>query len=145
MVVSSGTGKSEDAVEGFADGFWRKNVEEKLHIESNNDGCRRPTKDLDPERVDELLHLGFLAGEPHKWPDREAKLHAQHNLACYQQHGGLALPVKSDDAHSRNDCNSTGDQSPHPRRNSEVQKTFHHYLSRQCAGERRVLARGQQG
>src|SRR5258705_5798186 len=136
MVVSSGTGKSEDAVEGFADGFWRKNVKEKLHIESNNDGCRRPTKDLDPERVDELLHLGFLAGEPHKWPDREAKLHAQHNLAGHQQFGCLALAIESDDAHGGNDCDAAGDQSPHPRPNSEVQKTFHHYLSGKRAGER---------
>ena len=135
----------KEAVERFADRLGGKGVKEQLHVERYDDGCCCPPEDLDPSRIDELSHFGLLSGKSHQRPDRETELHTQDNLTRHQQVRRLAFAVESDDADSRNNRDPAGNQSPHPRSNSKVQKTFHDNLAGERAGERRVLARRQQG
>ena len=93
---------------------------------------------------DELAHLGAVAGEAHQRPDGETELQAQRDLAGDEQFRGLALAEETDDAHGGHDGDGAGDQPPQPGAQPDVQKSFHHDLAGERAGERGVLAGSQQ-
>src|SRR5439155_13019454 len=89
-------------------------------------------------------HLKFVAREHDEWEYGEAELQAQDYLAQYQQFCRAAFARNSRHNHGRNDGNQAGDQPAQPRFQTNVEKSFHHDLASESAGERRILAGSQQ-
>ena len=56
----------------------------------------------------------------------------------------FAFPENADHEHRRDDRDAARDQPPQPGRDAKIEKTFHHDLAGQRAGERRILPRGEQ-
>src|SRR5204862_8012004 len=69
---------------------------------------------------------------------------AKYDLTGHKQFGGFAFAEKSDHQKRRHDSNEPSDQTPQPRRNPDVKKTFHHNLPGKCAGKGRVLPRSKE-
>src|SRR5215475_8358968 len=89
--------------------------------------------------VRELTHFRFLASEPHQWPNRETKLHAQADLAGYEQLRGFAFAENSDHDDCRYDGNQSRDQPAQPWRDAKIEESLHHNLTGKSTGECGVL------
>ena len=77
-----------------------------------------------------------VAGEKHERNDSEGQLQTQDHLTQNEHVSRLALAVDGGDDDRRNDGDEPGDEPAQPRTQANVQKTFHHDLARERAGER---------
>src|SRR5205814_2868263 len=68
----------------------------------------------------------------------------ENHLTENKQRGDLVLTSKTNHQGGRNDGDRAGDEPAQPGLEPNVKKAFHHDLSSQCAGERGVLAGGEQ-
>ncbi len=104
-----------------------------------------PASTTSQRGVDKSPHFLFVAGKQYQRNNGKTELQRQNHLAENQQLADamFAVPVRHDDG--RHDRHRAGQQSPHPGAQAKMQETFHHDLTGHRAGERRVLARGQQG
>lgn len=109
-------------VKCFQDRGWHEGIKKQLYIEDDDDCRRGPAKHFNPNRIDELAHFGFFAGEAHQRPDGKTELHGQHDLAGNEQLRGLAFAETSDDAHSRNDGQRAGYEPAQPGRKRRLMK-----------------------
>src|SRR5437762_14139653 len=131
--------QTEEIVESFEHRIRHKSIEEQFHIERNDDDRCRPAKNFHYKSVRKFAHLRLLTSESHERPNREAKLHAEDDLACHQQLSGFSFAENANDEHGRNYGDQTRQQSSYPGRNAKVKKTFHHDLSGQRSGKGRIL------
>src|SRR6188472_728875 len=83
--------------------------------------------------------------EPPEPEPGEGQLQAQDDLAEYDERAGSPVAVNRKDDDGRNDRDETRDEPPQPRPDADAEEAFHHDLTGQCPGERRVLPREQQG
>ena len=87
----------------------------------------------------EWSHQLLAARELHEREDRERQLQAEDDLAQHQQRTRALFPFDRDDDDRGHDRDEPRDQPPQPRAKPDVEKSFHHDLPGQCAGERGVL------
>ena len=133
---------------GAVDRLQPRRVEERIEhilpIKQDDGGGNGPAEDFDPERVGEFAHFCPIVGEAHERPDGKAELQAERHLAGHEQIVGFGLAVEADDENGGDDGDGAGDQTAEPGPQPDVEKSFHDNLAGEGAGERRVLARGEQ-
>ena len=95
-------------------------------------------------RVDELAHLGAIAGELNQRNHGEWQLKTQHHLTEDEQRSDFGFAGDADDQNRRNDRDRASDQAAHPGLEANVQKAFHDDLPGERAGERGVLSGSQE-
>ena len=95
-------------------------------------------------RIDELAHFQFVTREHDQRKDGEAQLQAQNHLAEHEQIRRARLPVDARHDHRWDDRDAARDQTTQPRPQTDVEKSLHHDLAGQRAGQRRVLSGGEE-
>src|SRR6266571_1767069 len=118
---------------------------EELGVEEKDGGSDDPSNDGDQTRVGELTHFGAVACELDERDDRKGQLKTQDNLAENQQRRDFVLASDADDQGGGNDGHGASDEAAEPGLEANVQEAFHDNLARESAGERGVLAGGEQG
>src|SRR5258708_36442248 len=95
-VLGSGRGQTEGAVDRLEHGRGQEGIEVQFHVERDDDRCRGPAEDPDPEWIGERAHLRLFVCLTEQRPDSEAELHAQHNLAPVDKLCGPSLAKATD-------------------------------------------------
>src|SRR5712692_1864167 len=121
-----------------------ENEPEQLGVEEENGGSDNPGDDRGEPRICEFAHLGTVASKLDQRNHRERQLKTENHLTENEQRGDFVLAGKTNDQGRRNDGEGAGDEPAKPGLEANVEKAFHDDLAGQCAGERGVLARGEQ-
>src|SRR5260370_34168260 len=117
---------------------------DELGIEEQDGRSDDPGDDGGESRIGEFAHFGAVARKLDQRDHREGQLKAENHLAENKQRGDFVLAGKTNDQGGRNDGDGAGDEPAEPGLEANVEKTFHHNLAGQSAGERGVLAGGEQ-
>src|SRR5713226_8690723 len=124
--------------------FRTEDEPNEFGVEEQDGSRNNPGDDLDNSRIDELTHLGTVAGKLDQRDHCERQLKAENHLAENEQRSNFVLARKTNDQCSRNDGDGTHDKPAQPRLEANVEKAFHDDLAGQRAGQRGVLAGGEQ-
>ncbi len=117
---------------------------QQVHVQHNDQGGDQPAKAGQPAGGDQFAHLGAAGGEHHQRHDGEGKLERQHHLAQDQKLPHTTAAVEQDHEDRRDDGKAPCDQAPRPRRDAQVDETFHHDLSGHGGGDSGVQASAQE-
>ena len=98
----------------------------------------------DKARIGEFAHLSAVAGELDERNDGERQLKAQNHLAENDKRSDFAFPGDANHENRGNDGDEPRDQAAEPGLKADIEKTFHDDLSGEGAGQRGVLAGGEQ-
>src|SRR4030095_152007 len=90
-------------------------------------------------------HRTTSASEQNQRDPREGKLHAENDLAEQKQFRGPARSEKPCGNDRWNNGDQSRDQPSQPWTQTNVEKTFHHDLAGERAGQGGILARSEQG
>ncbi len=117
---------------------------DELGVEEEDGRGDDPGDDGGEPRIGEFAHLGAVARKLDQRDHREGQLKAENHLAENKQRGDFVLAGETNNQGGRNDGDGAGDEPAKPGLEPKVEKTFHDNLAGQGAGERGVLAGGEQ-
>src|SRR6266704_6066491 len=117
---------------------------EEFGVEQENGGRDDPGDDRNQARVGELAHFRAVGRELDKRDHREGQLKAQNHLAENKQRSDFVIASNANHHCCRNNRDRASNEAAQPRLEANVEEAFHNNLTRERAGERGVLAGGEQ-
>src|SRR6185295_7743709 len=109
-----------------------REIDQQLDIEHDENGAGECGKQRHPAGRDKRAHLDPVGGEHHQRHDRERQRKAQNHLTQDQELRRSRLSIPNRYAGGGYDGDGTCHKPPRPRRQTDVDKTFHHDLTSQC-------------
>src|SRR5450432_2892460 len=117
----------------------------QLYIEKYQGGGYGPGQAPDQGADGEFAHGRLITYKMDQGDDGETELYAQDDLAQYQEIVGPGLSGNQDNGHGGQDGQQASEQSSQPGIDAYLKVSFHDDLPREGTGDRRALARGDQG